>query len=194
MADHCFISRWKNKVPVFEFDHLIDHCLNFELDAQDKQGVASEYKETPSGYDDGRDDDECDGHTVTDENDKDECSMKRAHKERMNKICIKNDTRLTQDEIYHQKCIERVSPADPDIFKFCWRAVTRKKYPSNDHDWKDFICKYKFIYGKKKIMMDCLLYRLGRGNETLYKDMQNKLLSSRRSRLQTQSHHRRRRV
>jgi len=131
--------------------------------------VAEQYKETPSGYDDGRDDDECDGHTVTDDNDKDEFSMKQTYKDRINKICSENDTRLIQDEIFHQKCIERVSPADTDTSKFCLRAVTKKKYLSNDQDWKDLICKDKFIHGKQRIMMDCLLYRLGRDNETMYK-------------------------
>ena len=70
--------------------------MSFKLDAQDKEGVASECYEENNCSDDNK----CDKHTITDEYDKKYCSMKQAYEDRIDKICYDNDTQLTQDEIY----------------------------------------------------------------------------------------------
>ena len=135
LAEHCFISRYKKKVELDDFNYITDRCISFELDDEDREGVGAEHvsdEDEEEYYE--RD---CKTQTITEENDKNDCALRLAHENRIKKICVENDTKLIQEEIHQHKCIERAAPTELDIVKFCWNVVIKKPYPRNDAGWKE---------------------------------------------------------
>ena len=169
MAEHCFINRWKKKVEAFEFEVWTDHCVNFEVSETDLEDVGSERRSGEDGDDGSYYDKDCRDHTIDEENDKNECAVRLAHDNRIKKICKENDTKTTLDEIRHHKCIERAAPNQVDIITLCWNIIMKMPYPETDEGWRNLTCNVKYPYAKKRMVMDCVLYQMGRGNETAFK-------------------------
>jgi hypothetical protein len=172
MAEHCFLKRWMNKVDDRDFFLTYAACSNFDFEPYELQGIGSERKP----YEDEEEPDDetnyyeraCKEHTLDEESDKSECAVRLAHEARMKKICVEKDTKTSWQEIFQHKCIERAAPNQPDIIEFCWNIVMKTQYPETDDAWLNFTCKTEHPYAKKRMVMDCMLYRLGRDNETVF--------------------------
>ena len=155
LADHCFISSWKKKVSFNNLRELaLDEHINFGLDDDDWQGVGSEM-ESVAHHQDYYSDQRC--NNITKNSEKTEC----VHENLIRKICIENDTKIFQKEIYQHKCIERAAPTKMEIVKFCWNIVIQKPYPNNNEGWKDLTCNMVFPFMKRRLILNCMFREIG---------------------------------
>ena len=160
LAEHCFISKWKKKIDFDNFKDTVGYCINFELDDEDWEGVGSEMPSVPPDQD-YYSDKRC--NNVSNEDKKIEC----AHENFVRKICVQNNTKVIQEAIHQHKCIERAAPTKLKIVQFCWNIVIKKPYPKNDKEWKDLTCNIVFPSAKKKLIYDCIRYRVTRDDQSV---------------------------